>query len=79
MTNPSEITDLIIQSATTLLTIIGVAVLITGIVTAGILIEWKLFPVSKPFDPEFSGLEEAYAKADNLVEDNVTFNPSNHE
>ena len=57
MTNPSEITDLIIQSATTLLTIIGVAVLITGIVTAGILIEWKLFPLSKPNSQGSQNLE----------------------
>jgi len=44
----AELTDLIIQSATSLLVIIGAAIFITGLVTIGLLIEWKLFPDSKP-------------------------------
>ena len=42
-----ELTDLIIQSATSLLVIIGAALVVTGIVTIMLLIEWKLFPASK--------------------------------
>jgi len=74
-----ELTDLIIQSATSLLVIIVVAVFITGIVTIGLLIEWKLFPSTKPFE-RLKTLEVADRKNCNITpyeeteEDNVIFN-----
>ena len=52
-----ELTDLIIQSATSLLAIVGTALVVTGIVTIWLLIEWKLFPASKPNPQEFENLE----------------------
>jgi len=74
-----ELTDLIIQSATSLLVIIGAAVLVTGIVTIMLLIEWKLFPSTKPFK-RLKTLEVADRKNYNITpyeeteEDNVIFN-----
>jgi hypothetical protein len=43
----SEIQDIITQSAVSLLAIIVAALVITGIITIGLLVEWRLFPLSK--------------------------------
>lgn len=75
----AEITDIITQSTISLLIIVVAALIITGIVTIGLLVEWRLFPSTKPF-----GRQESPEAADNKEydvtpyedtdEDNVIFN-----